>query len=231
MREVLCEINMETDHPDSFSLKTLLTRRYRSSLFAAGVLLFFAYLLEHFANIYAFTYLLRPSSAPVGDIILDNIPVVNLNFIIVEMALIAIVVGALFVLSRPRSVLFTLKAVALFVAIRAVFTSLTHVGIYPDHIVPGLGSFDALYRYLNLQTGLFFSGHTGLPILMALIFWKEKPVRVVLIALSGVFAVAVLLAHVHYSIDVFAAPFMAYGIFKLAQTFFPRDYRLMDQTP
>jgi hypothetical protein len=46
--------------------------------------------------------------------------------------------------------------------------------------------------------------------------------------LSFVFAVAVLLAHIHYSIDVFAAPFMAYGIFKVSQYLFLRDYKLIE---
>jgi membrane-associated phospholipid phosphatase len=64
---------------------------------------------------------------------------------------------------------------------------------------------------------------------MALIFWNKFPVRVVFLSLSLVFAVAVLLAHVHYSIDVLAAPFMTYGIFEIARYFFPRDYELIER--
>jgi membrane-associated phospholipid phosphatase len=112
-----------------------------------------------------------------------------------------------------------------------LFVSLTHVGIYPGNIDPGLGFFDGLYSYLNFQTGFFFSGHTGLPFFMALIFWDKFSARVVFLILSFVFAVAVLLAHIHYSIDVFAAPFMAYGIFKIACYLFPRDYELIESAP
>ena len=64
---------------------------------------------------------------------------------------------------------------------------------------------------------------------MALIFWKKPLERAVFLSLSFIFAVAVLLAHIHYSIDVLAAPFMAYGIFKMAQYFFARDYDLIKQ--
>ena len=222
---------MDPSSQDTFSLRDIFRRERLDALLSASVLIFVAYLLEHFANLYAFLYLARPTSNHVGDIFLDNIPVVNLNFLIVETAFVAIILGFFFVLSRPRYVLFTIKSLALFVAIRAVFISLTHVGIYPDHVIIGLGFFDQIYQYLNFQTGPFFSGHTGLPMLMALIFWKELPARVVFLALSFVFGISVLLAHVHYSIDVLAAPFMAYGIFKLSQNFFPRDYKLIEAAP
>lgn len=212
---------------DSFILGDLFGRERLFSLITALLLLAGAYVAEHFANLYELVYSLRPTSTYVGDLLLDNLPVVNLNLIIIEGALLSIVFGTLFVLSKPRHVLFTLKALALFIAIRALFVSLTHVGIYPGNIDPGLGFFDSIYSYLNFQTGFFFSGHTGLPFLMALIFWDAFSTRVVFLSLSFIFAVAVLLAHIHYSIDVLAAPFMAYGIFKIARYFFPRDYELI----
>ncbi len=212
-----------------FTLRDIFSRERLPSLIGAFALLGAAYVAEYFANIYAFDYSQRPTSNYVGDIVLDNVPVLDINFIIIEVALISIVLVTLFVLYRPRYFLFTLKAVALFIIIRAVFISLTHVGIHPESIAPGLGLFDSIYTYLNFQTGLFFSGHTGLPFLVAVIFWDNKRVRYALLSLSFIFAVAVLLAHVHYSIDVLAAPFMAYGIFKIAQYLFPRDYELIGQ--
>ncbi|MEK7515331.1 MAG: phosphatase PAP2-related protein [Patescibacteria group bacterium] len=212
------------------TLKDIFSRERLPSLLSALALLGASYAVEHFANVYAFDYSQRPTSNYVGDLILDNIPVVDLSFIIIEIALIAIVLGTLFVISKPRYLLFTLKAIALFIIIRAVFISLTHVGIHPENIEPGLGLFDSIYTYLNFQTGLFFSGHAGMPFLVALIFWNNKRVRYILLSLSFIFAVAVLLAHIHYSIDVLAAPFMAYGIFKIAMYLFPQDYKLIEPT-
>jgi hypothetical protein len=116
---------------------------------------------------------------------------------------------------------------ALFIIIRAVFISLTHVGVYPTAVDPGLGFFDGVYSYLNFQLGFFFSGHTGLPFLFALIFWHERSTRLVFLAVSLIFGIAVLFGHIHYSIDVFAAPFMAYGIFGIAKRFFAKDYALI----
>lgn len=213
---------------DLSSINDLFWPKYRYSLLNALTLLGIAYILEHFANIYAFAYSARPTSSFVGDLLLDNLPTIDLNVVIIEGALLAIVLSAFFVLSKPRYILFTLKALALFIIIRAIFISLTHVGIYPTHVDPGLGFFDGVYMYLNFQLGFFFSGHAGLPILMALIFWKEARTRAVFLSLSAIFGIAVLLAHIHYSIDVFAAPFMAYGIYKLARHLFARDYELIE---
>lgn len=217
---------METSK-DLFTVRDLFRGEYLRSLVAAFVLLALAYVAEHFANLYELEYSLRPTSTYVGDLLLDNIPAINLNLVIIEGALLSIVFGTLYIVfKQTRHVLFTLKALALTIAIRALFISLTHVGIYPDTIHPGLGFFDSIYLYLNFQTGFFFSGHTAMPFLMALIFWKKFRLRVIFLSMSAIFGVAVLLAHIHYSIDVLAAPFMAYGIFKIAQYFFPRDYEL-----
>jgi len=215
---------------DSFVFNDLFECENWYSLVTALVMLGFSFVFEHFASAYALVYLERPTSVYVGDLFLDNLQVVDLSFIIVEIALVSIVLGVLFLVSyRPRYLIFSLKALALFIAVRALFISLTHVGIYPDSISPGLGFFDAVYSYLNFQTGFFFSGHTGLPFLMALVFWKKPIERNILLSLSFVFGISVLLAHIHYSIDVLAAPFMAYGIFRIAKYLFARDYELISK--
>lgn len=224
------QIVMETQK-DSFSLIDIFKPDRRSSLAVALFLLSISYILEHFANVYELAYSMSPTFTYVGDLFLDNLPAINLNIIIIEGALLSIVLGTIFVFLNPRYILFSLKSLALLIAIRALFVSLTHVGIYPGNIDPGFGFFDGIYSYLNFQTGFFFSGHTALPFLLALIFWNRVRVRVVFLSLSFVFAVAVLLAHIHYSIDVFAAPFIAYGIFNIARCLFPQDYKLIEEAP
>lgn len=219
---------MESRDPDLFTCKHLFGPEWLRSFINALVLLGAAFVCEHFATAYELEYLERPTSTYVGDLLLDNLPVINLNFIIIEFALLAIVVAAvIMVIFYPRYILFSLKALAIFIAVRALFTSLTHIGIYPGQIMPDVGFFEGVYSYFNFQTGFFFSGHTGMPFLMALIFWKRPLERNMLILLSFIFAVAVLLAHIHYSIDVLAAPFMAYGIFKISLYLFKRDYELI----
>lgn len=204
--------------------KSFFTKERRHSLYVAFLILGLSLIFQYYAGAYSN----HVATQYVGDLLLDHLPVVNLNFIIVEGALWAIFLSALLVLAKPRYIIFTLKSLAVFLAIRAVFVAVTHLGIYPGGVVPGPGFFDQLYVALGLQTGYFFSGHTGLPILLALIFWNEKLWRFIYLALSAIFGISVLLAHVHYSIDVLAAPFMTYSIYKLSEFLFKDDRALID---
>ena len=96
---------------DSFSLRDVFRPEYAGSLASSFLLLGAAYVAEHFANLYELEYSARSTSVYVGDILLDNLPVINQNFIIIEAALFSILFGILFVVFlRPRYILFTLKA-------------------------------------------------------------------------------------------------------------------------
>ncbi|UVK57536.1 sphingomyelin synthase family protein (plasmid) [Mesorhizobium sp. AR02] len=75
---------------------------------------------------------------------------------------------------------------------------------------------------------LFFSGHTGAPFLLALMFWKDSRLRFAFLAAAVLFGAAVLLGHLHYSIDVFAAFFISYGVHDLARFLFRRDWEFFD---
>ncbi len=164
-----------------------------------------------------------------GDLFLDNLPVVNLDLIIVLGALIFWSIVFVLLSLRPRYLLLGLKAIALFVIFRAFFISLTHLGIYPRQItIDGGDAGYRLYKLFTFQGNFFFSGHTGFPFLIALIFWRERLLRRIFILATFFFAMSVLLAHVHYSIDVFAAPFITYGIFKITEKLFPRDRMVLE---
>jgi hypothetical protein len=75
----------------------------------------------------------------------------------------------------------------------------------------------------------FFSGHTGMPFLGALVFWDDKLVRWVYILASIFFAIVVLLGHLHYSIDVFSAFFITYSIYRIADISFNKDKEVFER--
>ncbi len=163
-----------------------------------------------------------------GDLFLDNLPVVNLDFVIVQGALLFWILSWLLLGLKPHYLLFGIKVAALFIIFRAFFINLTHLGIYPKQIFfdpPDIGY--GLYKLVTFQGNFFFSAHTGFPFLMALIFWREKLWRKIFLLATVFFAASVLLAHVHYSIDVFAAPFITYGIFKISTKLFSADYAIL----
>lgn len=65
-----------------------------------------------------------------------------------------------------------------------------------------------------LTKDLFFSGHTGTLFLLFLLV-ENKYLKTIFLAATILVGSAVLLQHVHYSVDVFVAPFVAYGSFRI----------------
>lgn len=208
-----------------FKYKKLWTKERGISVLWAIILAVVAVVAQKMADIYVDGL----HGAYVGDLILDHIPTINVDDFIVILALFLTFAGLLLVILKPKYIFFTLKTLALFIIIRSFFISLTHLGISPHQIIFDTHDIGyALYNFLyNTKGDFFFSAHTGIPALMALIFWNEKKIRIFFIIASCVMGASVLFAHIHYSIDVFAAPFMAYGIFALAKKFFKRDYKLL----
>ncbi len=184
------------------------------------LLLVFGIFATYFANIYT---TIRASNA-VTDLILDNVPVVNVNFVFTDGAMIFVLFLAAVMLYEPKRIPFTVKSIAIFIVIRSVFVTLTH-------LAPPLGRSyvdptDILYR-ISSGDDLFFSGHTGLPFLIAIILWEHKPLRYAFLTLTLISGTSVLLGHLHYSIDVFSALFITYGIFHISRWLFPEDYALL----
>jgi len=108
--------------------------------------------------------------------------------------------------------------------VRSVFVTLTHLGVSPADLPADFNS--NFIKRLSYGGDLFFSGHTGMPFLMALVFWQNKKLRIFCIASAIFFGAVVLAVHMHYSIDVLAAFFITYTIYHLAETFFKKDYQL-----
>jgi hypothetical protein len=192
-------------------------------LFLVLVALFVQINAGHYSAQHAFL------SPPESDLFLNILPVVNMGFFLVGFTVLFWVFSCAMLALRPRYLLFGLKAIALFVICRAFFMNLTREGIYPGGVVPSVNNMGfGIYHLLTFQGNLFFSGHTGFPFLMALLFWDKKFWRWFFLVVTFAFGAAVLLAHVHYSIDVFAAPFIVYGTFVITAKLFPHDYVLLD---
>lgn len=177
-------------------------------------------------NAYAGNYAEKMMSAPVTDLILDNTPVYQVAGLYSYGYLVLIILILGLALLKPSRIAFISKSIALFVLIRAGFICLTHLGAPLTHliIIP-----PKLFLPFSYYGDLFFSGHAGLPFLMALIFWGDKYLRVLFIAFSLILSCVVLMGHLHYSIDVLGACFITYTIYHLALKFFSRDKLLFDQ--
>jgi hypothetical protein len=170
----------------------------------------------------AVTYATVHASNPVTDLVLSRVGPLNVRFLFVYGTFTAFTITAGLLIWRPNRLPFALKAVALFLLVRAVFVALTHIA--PSPIDPQQPA--PFFNSIFFGSDLFFSGHTGLPFLAALAFWPIAPWRVFYLALTAFFGAIVLLGHYHYSIDVLAALFITHGVFQISCWLFSRDWAL-----
>ncbi|MEI8339838.1 MAG: phosphatase PAP2-related protein [bacterium] len=186
------------------------------------LLLVMAFVVNYFANQYATVKI----SNPVTDIILSNTKAIDVDGFFIYGPLVFWIIFVIFLVTKPKWIPFTISSVALFVIVRDAFICMTHLGPFPT-----AGNVDWLgpMRFFFSGGDLFFSGHTGIPYLMALVFWDNKIVRYICIGVAVIFGVVVLLGHFHYTIDVFAAFFITYSIYVIATKFFKKYLAMFNE--
>jgi hypothetical protein len=194
------------------------TRAYVRSI-CEGVAFLSASSIAIFA---AVTYATVHASNHVTDFVLSRVGPYNVRFFFIYGTFTAFVITAGLLARRPNRLPFALKAMALFLLVRAVFVALTHMA--PSPIDPQQPA--PFFNSIFYGSDLFFSGHTGMPFLAALAFWHIVQWRIFYLALTAFFGSVVLLGHYHYSIDVLAALFITHGVFLMSRWLFGRDYVL-----
>ena len=170
----------------------------------------------------AVTYATVHASNYVTDFVLSRVGPFNVRFLFIYGTFTAFAITAGLLAWRPNRLPYALKAMALFLLVRAVFVALTHMA--PSPIDPQQPA--PFFNSIFYGSDLFFSGHTGLPFLAALAFWHIPQWRMFYLAMTGFFGSIVLLGHYHYSIDVLAAWFITHGVFQISCWLFGRDYAL-----
>lgn len=125
----------------------------------------------------------------------------------------SILLATLSLLKDPARLSFAWRVYTLMVLIRMAAMYLMPLGA-PENIIPLQDPFVALFNP-NPQPvqDLFFSGHTST---IALCFMVASGVARIPIFLALLIVPWTLLfQHVHYTIDIFAAPFFAYGSYRI----------------
>ena len=152
------------------------------------------------------TYVDHVQGPAVGDLILDNIPIYDLNFIFFWAVLLFWAGNIIYRLIFPKELPFILVSMSLFVMVRCFFIALTHLGppenllIIPDEL-----------SYYSFNADLFFSAHVGTPFFYALLT-SVKIIKWTAILYSITMVIIVLMSHGHYSIDIFASFFIAHSL-------------------
>jgi hypothetical protein len=200
----------------------------RRHVFVSVVLLAVGMLLMYYARDYTNDYL----GEVVPDLLLDSIPVVNVGFIFFQGAFLFVLVLVGILVWSPLRIPFVLESTALFFFFRAFFMVMTHLAApateYYRYVQQEHHIKEVLFT-ISSGNDLFFSGHAGYPFLLALVFWKQQQIRLFFLLASLIGSVAVIVGHLHYSIDVFSAYFISFGVFEMSKSFFKKEYRLMQE--
>ena len=166
-----------------------------------------------FLNNVMSTYADKVSGPSVHDLFLDAIPEQNVDFIFFWVALAWCITLFIYHLFRPAQLSFLLWGFALFIIVRSFFITLTHLGppVTSSVIPPYL-------TFYSFHSDMFFSGHVGGPFFFALLT-SNRVMRTVALAYTLFMIVIVLIAHTHYSIDIFASLFISHSLSVIMKKF------------
>jgi hypothetical protein len=185
----------------------------KNKIIVAFILLIAAVYLDYLSG----SYTSKIQGYHVQDIILDHFGPINLKPFFVWGYIIILSVFFFYpVLFKPKKMHRAIVMFSLLIFIRSLFVCLTHLVTPPDAIT---ADFPWILSNLRFKNDLFFSAHTSVPFLGFLIF-KNKALKYFMLISSFIMAATVLLMHQHYSIDVFSAFFITYGVYKIGARIF-----------
>jgi hypothetical protein len=148
------------------------------------------------------------------DPVHELVPAVDLTWLIFSLIYVGLIVTVVWLLQHPRRLLLAFQGYSILVWFRIVAMYL--VALEPpavtiplrDPFVQIFGSGDVLMK------DLFFSGHTSTLFLLYLTVTAPVLRRIFLVAVVAV-AIAVIVHHTHYAIDVYVAPFFSYAAYRI----------------
>ena len=189
--------------------------RHKYLILLSIIFLIIAVVLNSLAGNYAD----RKGTVAVPDLILDNIPTLDLDFLFVYGIIAILIIFLIYTLFfKTKELHIVISQFSLLVLIRSFFVTLTHLSMPVNALIYTIPKFFELFDFKN---ALFFSGHTATPFLGFLLFRKEK-IGIFFLIATIIMALTVLFMHVHYSIDVFSALFITYGSYKIGNWFFKK---------
>ncbi|UCH65255.1 MAG: hypothetical protein JSW63_11725 [Ignavibacterium sp.] len=175
-------------------------------------LVFLVIILIIFSNFLEFIEGREGASLP--DPILNLFNPVDLTWLTFGLIYASLVIAIINFIKEPDKLLLAIQSYSLMVVFRLIamyvtpFSAPEKLLLLDDPFVQFFGSGQILTK------DLFFSGHTATLFLLFLIADK-KSLKIFLFCCTLLVAAAVILQHVHYTIDVFTAPFFAYTSYRI----------------
>ena len=187
-------------------------RKFRIEFIVTVILLVFILTsLAHFLN-----FIETREGVVLNDPLLKLFEPVDLTWLTFGLIYISIIAALFSFFNNPVLLLKAVQSYIILVAFRIIAIYLLPLNP-PEKMIPLNDPIVEFFGTGQLLTkDLFFSGHTATIFLLFLLADKKSFKAFFLIA-AIVVGISVLLQHVHYSIDVFTAPFFAYCSFYIVK--------------
>ena len=160
----------------------------------------------------------KRNGAVLPDPLLNIFSPIDLTWLTFSLIYLSIIVFLISIIKEPDKLLIALQAYGLMVIFRTIAMYL--VPLEPPETMLLLNDpFVQLFGKGEILTkDLFFSGHTATLFLLFLLT-EKKTLKFIFLISTFIVGISVLLQHVHYSIDVFVAPFVAYGSYRIIKIY------------
>jgi hypothetical protein len=159
-----------------------------------------------------------------NDPILNLFNPIDLTWVTFALIYISLILFLFSVIKKPSKVMIALQAYGLMVVFRIIAMYLTPLEA-PETLLLLNDPFVQLFGEGDILTkDLFFSGHTGTLFLLFLLT-ENKTLKVIFLSATILVGSAVLLQHVHYTIDVFVAPFIAFASYTIIMKFHVQEVK------
>lgn len=164
----------------------------------------------------------------INDPLLALFNPINLTWIIFSIIYAAVVSGLIYLTQHPVRLLFAVQTYILMVIIR-MFAMYLLPFDYPPTMIELNDPFVQIFGTGQLlKKDLFFSGHTATLFVLFLVT-EPKWLKKLFLLLTIIIAISVLLQHVHYTIDVFIAPFATYCAYRVVfLSFYNKPFHKLD---
>ncbi len=169
--------------------------------------------LTHFLN-----YVEARNGVVLPDPVLALFKPVDLTWLIFGLIYCSLILAVVMLARRPEVLMLAMQTYTLFVIVRIAAMYLVPVNP-PRQMIRLDDPFVQFFGTGQLLTkDLFFSGHTATLFLLFLVA-PNRIVKLLFLVFTFIVGISLLLQHVHYTIDVFAAPFFTYTCYKMVLLF------------
>ena len=149
-----------------------------------------------------------------NDPVLKLFNPIDLTWFTFAVIYVSIIIFLFNIIKEPKTLMIAFQTYGLMVLFRGIGMYLTPFNA-PENILVLNDPFVQLFGEGDILTkDLFFSGHTGTSFLLMLLV-EDKRLKTIFLIATILVGSAVLLQHVHYAVDVFAAPFFAYSSYRI----------------